>query len=221
MAQTNRRKNPDLPIDDYHRYSRCDICKLTPHLCVCDELPKIELPFEFLFIQHAEEVHRQSNTGTIAHHSIASSQLLGHGWKGEPFDSEYFKDPNREFYVLFPIPEAKVISHDFPSLSDERKTSFVILDATWKQARRMSRRLPGIRKLQFVTLPDEARPSMGLRKPHPQRGEQLNTAEAAIWTIRSLGFNEKADELESFLKNAANRILHIRGKFKRGDVSPI
>ena len=70
-----------LTGDDYNRDSRCEVCKLTPGLCLCDALPAIELPLDLLLIQHAEEIYKQSNTGSIVAASIPACRTAVHGTK--------------------------------------------------------------------------------------------------------------------------------------------
>lgn len=221
MTASHRRRHPELPLDDYRREARCETCKLTPHLCVCDETPRLDVPLRFTIIQHIEEIHSQSNTGTITHRTLPGSRRLVHGSREAPLEASLWDDPEREFCVLFPVPGAPPVSPEVPRVRPGRELDVVVLDATWKQARRMSRRIPGLPALPFVTLPDRPRASLLLRKPDPRREGQLSTGEAIAGVLRARGHVEESDRLEAFLKKVASRILHIRGKLGRADVTDI
>ena len=113
-------------------------------------------------------------------------------------------------YVLFPQAGCPVGPRGLPPARPGRSIALVVLDATWSQARKMSQRIPGLRRLPFARLPDGAAPRFCLRKS-PRPG-QLGTAEAAALALDLLGEAEGARKLREALSLMARAALRERGK---------
>lgn len=202
------RRPPPLPRE------RCKVCRVPPSLCVCARLPRIGLPFRVVLVQHGDEMHRQSNTGALVHRLLADSRVVPYGI-GEGHDVALSSLEGRDWatHVLFPIPGARPVTPNLLDVEGGQRLSLVVLDATWRQARRMSRRIPGLRQRPFVALPEGLVPRWPLRRP--TRDGQLSTAEAIAWATALLGLPGAADEIWRALALVATRILHVRGKLSR------
>ncbi|MFN0058869.1 MAG: DTW domain-containing protein [Planctomycetota bacterium] len=199
--------------DNYTRAARCTFCKLTPRLCVCDELPRIELPFRFVIVRHGKEVGRQSNTGALVPRLLPASVLVDYGLRDNPYDPAPLVDPRTDYWLLFPDEQAHLLTRTDVSREAGRSTAFVVLDATWRQARRMLTRLPELRRMRCVALPAAPQPAQLMRKaPAPGR---YFTLEAVTRTVETLGFVEEAAQLRAASTLLVRRVLHIRGKLPR------
>ena len=161
-----------------------------------------------LVIQHRRERGSQSNTGPLAHKVLENSKLVVYGDR-PPFNASVLSEPGRETFVLFPLPDAPTLSPSAITPAPGRHTTLVVLDASWRQARRMSRRIPGIRKLPFVQLPAHLSPQWTLRKPR-QPG-QLATAEAVAMALELIGEAHAAQALREALAMVAMEVIKIRG----------
>ena len=159
-------------------------------------------------IQHRRERGSQSNTGPLAHKVLENSKLVVYGDR-PPFNASVLKEAGRDTFVLFPLPDAPAISPDVIAPMPGRRTTLIVLDASWGQARRMSRRIPGIRKLPFVQLPTHLSPQWRLRKPR-QPG-QLATAEAIAMALELVGEGNAAEVLRQALAMVATEVIKIRG----------
>jgi DTW domain-containing protein YfiP len=85
----------------------------------------------------------------------------------------------------------------------------VVLDATWSQARRMFRKLGGLRGLPILRLPDAAMPAARLRES-PAPGK-VSTIEAIARALRLLEGDEVAVPLERLFDLAVVR-AHETGR---------
>ncbi len=205
------------PIDPYDKQCRCETCKLTPGLCVCGDLATVQIPVEVVLITTPGEMKSQSNTGALVRKVLANSRSLLYADPDAPFRPEGLADPTSDYQVFFPTPDARIVSPAMLPSQVGRRLSLVFLDTTWRRARRMSRRIPGLRRLPFARLPDGLTPCFPLRKP--TRPGQLNTAEAVAAALVLLGFADAAEALRSALEVVSRRVFHIRGKFKRWEVT--
>jgi DTW domain-containing protein YfiP len=159
----------------------------------------------FVIVRHRYEKHRQSNTGAVAHRVLENSELVGFGDRGESVDLESLCDNNRDNFVLFPIEGASPLERAM--LPDPEQTSIIVLDSSWRQARRMSRRIAGLRTLPFLSLPPAEVPDWQLRRASGPATQ--TTIEAIATAVEILGHSAAAGELraahELFAKSIRER----------------
>ncbi len=199
-----------MTVDDYTRDARCEVCRLTPGLCVCASLPRIDCPLEIILVRHAKEEHSQSNTGSLLHRLLPGSRILRYARGAEPFDASPLK--KNGVHVLFPRPGATIAT---PKVAPAIST-LVLLDAKWRQARRMSTRIEALRTAPFLTLPDDVRPRWVLRKPRV--AGQVSTIEAAAVALGRLGHTQAADAIWDVLNFVMPRRLHVASKTRRDTI---
>ncbi|MBI4604902.1 MAG: DTW domain-containing protein [Planctomycetes bacterium] len=192
------------------RKSRCNACKQAVAACLCAALPRVALPLRVIVLQHWRERNSQSNTGTLVSRVLAGSEVARVGCPGAPIDPSLLSDPATDYRVLFPFAGAPVVSPEDGAQRPARRTALVVLDATWPQARRMWRRVPGLRGLRFVRLPEDAVPLWRLREP-PRPG-RLSTIEAVALALEMMGHPGGAGALRAALGIVAPRILAVRGR---------
>lgn len=187
---------------------RCDVCKLAAGSCVCELLPFSRAATDLLLVQHAKEQSSQSDTARLVHRVVRGSGLLVYGERGERFELPPPARPDTRTAVLFPLPGASVLTDR--TNDPKSRLRLIVLDATWRQAKRMSRKIGGLREFPFVTLPESSVPRWRLREP---RGSgRLNTAEAVAVALRLLGDHDTAEAVENALSLVAREILKVRGK---------
>ena len=190
------------------RKARCAVCKVPHQDCLCHRLPRAAAETKILVIQHRREQGSQSNTGPLAHKVLENSKLVVYGER-QPLDASVLTEPGRDTFVLFPLPDAPTISPEVIAPAPGRNTTLVVLDGSWRQARRMSRRIPGIRSLPFVQLPAHLSPEWTLRKP--RLPGQLSTAEAVAVALEWIGESGAAQTLRDALAMVVGEVIKIRG----------
>jgi DTW domain-containing protein YfiP len=170
---------------------RCSRC-LLQH-CLCAEIPAIATQTRIVIVRHHLEIFRASNTGRLAHLALPNSALLDHGGA-----TGAARLPALEgMWLLYPegpVAEAPI---------EPAPRALVVLDATWSQARRMYRKLEGLRGLPLLRLPDAPMPAARLREsPAPGR---VSTIEAIARALRLLEGDAAAEPLEQLFALAVAR----------------
>lgn len=174
---------PLVPLPD----SRCARCRFPSPGCLCAALPRLRTGIEFVFVRHASERTRLTNTGHWAALALEGSAVVEQGVPGAPLHL-----PSRAVdgaYVLFPGPPAPP--------PGGRPRRIVVPDGTWAQARRIMQRVPALRTLPRLALapaPGAAR----LRRPTVAGG--MSTLEAVAAALRALGEGEAASRLDALLE---------------------
>lgn len=193
---------------------RCAGCKMAHALCVCGEVTVVDVPVEIVLIQTVGETRSQSNTGALVERVLASCRSVLYDDPDAPYDPAELSDPSVDYRVVFPVSGAPVVSTDLIPEDPKRRLSLILLDTTWRRARRMSRRIPGLRRFPFVRLPEDLAPRFPLRQPTAPG--QLNTAETVTWSLDLLGFDQAADALRRAQEFLFRRVLRIQGKIPGG-----
>jgi DTW domain-containing protein YfiP len=153
---------------------------------------------EVIFLRHASERDRLTNTGHWAALALEGSAVLEQGTPGVPLDGSALAAPGT--WVLYPSPHA-------PSAAVPPPTRLVVPDGTWPQARRMLQRIPELRALPRLALPS-ARPALRLRRP---AAGGMSTLEAVAAALRALGEADAAARLDALLAAGVALASRLRG----------
>ena len=194
----------------------CTICGLWESFCVCPLLPRINSRVEILLIQHSSELLRQSNTGRLVAKMVTPSEIISWGAAGIPFNAAALKKPDTNYLILYPGSSTRVLEPEDVQGPRGEKTCLVLLDATWGQARSMSRRIPQIQGLPFLSLPQEQAPVWKLRRS-PAPG-YCCTLEATIRALSVIHGNSLSSPLLLALELVMARSLHMRGKITKNEM---
>ena len=191
---------------------RCDRCQLAERACICLYCPESSCKSHFVLLMHHNEVFKPTNTGRlIADVFPASTQVSC--WsrtQPEPNLLELLKQPDRRCYIVFPEnvdhhPSAEVLPED------GKTNTFILLDGTWKQARRMltlSRWLDGIPTLAF---PESLLRGYAVRKS--EHLHQVSTAEAGGLCLQLANEPLQANKLFDYFKIFNLHYLATRGSY--------
>ena len=143
----------------------CPSCFLRVDLCLCSKLMCIRSSIQIVIVRHFREEHLTSNTGRLAALMLSNVCIVPYG-RGEPFDEELLRGDDT--WLL--LPDAK------SSVPRGRPQRLVLLDATFRQARRMYRKISGLRLLPQCALnsPEQRVPGRRISA----RPDGLSTIEA-------------------------------------------
>jgi DTW domain-containing protein len=166
--------------------ARCPHCQMGQPFCICDQASQHESPVDWVLLMHSEEILKPTNTGRLL-----ADVLPEHTWAfcwdrtAPPAELvQLLEDPHRLCALVFPGEQARLA----PDLAAEaahsqRRLTLLLLDGTWKQARRMCNRSPWLNQLACLALPP-SQSHYGLRKA--AHTGCLSTVEAAIGVLHSL-----------------------------------
>ncbi len=138
-------------IDDVHWASRhrCPACRMHLTLCLCAHVPKLATRTRVVLILHQLEVNKTSNTGTLAMACLPNGETVMHGGRVPLVrDWSQLSQP----VLLFPHPDARPLT-DWQG--SEQPVTLIVPDATWPQAIKARRRIPGLVDVPCAVLPPE------------------------------------------------------------------
>jgi DTW domain-containing protein YfiP len=172
---------------------KCARCLLQQRVCLCAEIPTVVTRTRVVIVRHHLEQHRSSNTARLAHLALPNSEIVDHGGLGGVARMPDLTGA----WLLYPIGEPMEAAPAVPP------AQLVVLDASWSQARRMYRKLPVVRTLPTLRLPDAPMVAARLRES-PGPG-QVSTIEAIARALRLLEGEAVASPLERLFDVAVAR----------------
>jgi DTW domain-containing protein YfiP len=187
---------------------RCPGCGLTPALCACALLPSVRLATRIVVVQHVRERNKPTNTARLLARMVEGTTIAPWGMREPPFDPSPLHEAGVDFRVLFPRGDAPVL--DPQTLPPAPRRGIVLLDGTWHQCTRMTRRVEVVRELPCVALPPGPPSSWGVRTQHDPRG--LSTFEAGLRVLELLEGADAVAPLRRAFEAIVARMLFMKGK---------
>ena len=213
---------------------RCEGCRLVPSHCMCALRPMLTTQAGFCLIMADIEPLKPSNTGWLVADVVPDT--FAFGWSRTavaPALLALLADPRWQPYVVFPGEYAEaervvsalctqagepacadavgpLASHaDAPPRPDPPKRPlFVLLDATWSEARKMFRKSPYLAHLPVLSLAAEQLSRYRLRRSN--RDDHFCTSEVAALCLELAGDAHAAQTLEVYLDVFTHRYLHAK-----------
>jgi DTW domain-containing protein len=180
---------------------RCEGCRQPPRWCICNEAPPLELPVAVEVLQHSNEVHKPTSTGSLILRTVANAR--GHVYeRGKSLDFSQLALPGRELWFLHPNGGA------VDALPPPANLQVVLLDASWSQARLLERACDG--KGRRVALPMSGESRYWLRTQNA--ADRFSTIEALIFLLSALGCALEAERLGCELERHVYAGLRARGR---------
>jgi len=177
----------------------CPRCLLHWEICVCSMIPRVEARTEIVLIRHITEQLMTSNTGRFAALALPRARILDYGG-GEAFDARPLRAPGTALlYCSGPV-------RPLPFLP----VRLIVLDGSFRQARRMYKRVPELRDLPEFSLPAPRVTPTRLRQP--TRAEGMSTIEAIAAALSALEGPELAAPLWALHAELVSRADRMRGR---------
>jgi DTW domain-containing protein YfiP len=119
---------------------RCPACMLGHYTCICDYRRPQANPVDVVLIMHRDEVYKPTNSGRLIA-DLFPAHTRAFLWDRINPDTallDILNDPNRQCGVVFPPdPQRPRDLVDSCIRTTDKKLTLIILDGTWKQARKM------------------------------------------------------------------------------------
>ncbi|MDO6427834.1 tRNA-uridine aminocarboxypropyltransferase [Thalassotalea sp. 1_MG-2023] len=166
---------------------RCELCQLAQVHCFCLLRQNQQSNSSFLLLMHDCEVLKPSNTGRLIADVITDTYAFQ--WHRTEVSEELINlinHPDYQPYVVFPHQYAtddRNVYHHLPEKKSNKKPLFILLDGSWREAKKMFRKSKYLSALPVLSLSLDALSARGyistysLRKA--EQGFQLSTAEVA------------------------------------------
>ena len=205
------------------RAERCVNCRLVSSHCVCAWRPMVSAQAGVCLLMHDIEVLKPSNTGWLIADVVKHTAAFA--WTRTAVDPELprlLAEPAWQPFLVFPgeyvEPQRRVSSL---ALEPGRRPLFVILDATWTQARKMFRKSPYLDHLPVLSLQPEELSRYQLRRA--KHDGHLCTAQVAALCLELAGDGRAADALnlyldvftQHYLASKAPRALDLQDELHR------
>ncbi|MAD45061.1 MAG: DTW domain-containing protein [Oceanospirillaceae bacterium] len=204
------------------RVVRCESCLLALEHCICDQRPagRDDQQVAFLFLMYQGEVYKPSNTGRLIADVVVDNYAFQ--WQRTVHDPALLallKNPAYQPVVVFPheYADGGVCIHSPQQLMDvaggHKKPLFIMLDGTWREARKMFRS-PYLKDLPVLGIQPDKASEYQLREAFHEH--QLCTAEVGIEVLKLAGEEATAAALADYFALFRHRYLagkaNIRGQ---------
>lgn len=180
---------------------RCARCWVRDQHCVCAAIPQVKTHAKIVITRHAREVHKTSGTARVAALALSNSDVVEFGEDPRPAD-EALK-VYEGAWLVFPDdegPRANV---------NERPSHLIVLDGTWRQTRRMLKKLPSLHQLPRLWLPEKADAPLRLRESPTAEGR--STLEAIADAVEMLEGPATAAPLHALHERFVEAVFKARG----------
>ncbi|WP_227367555.1 tRNA-uridine aminocarboxypropyltransferase [Halomonas sp. M20] len=185
--------------------TRCETCRLPVLNCLCPYQVKGQSEARFWLLTHSLEHNKPTNTGRLIGDILDTTEVFT--WYRTAPDTvllERLADPSFAPFVIFPDDQPdyaeRVVGIEVVSdvKQEGRIPVFIILDGTWRQARRIFRKSPYLARLPVLPLRTDRHTRYHLRKA--ASAAHLCTAEVAAELLRQSGDVEAADLLDDYFE---------------------
>lgn len=196
---------------------RCPGCRLVPSHCLCALRPQTPTRAGVCLLMADIEPLKPSNTGWLIADVVADT--FAFGWARTEVDPALLAllaDPQWQPFVVFPgefvAPERVVTQvRQAPQAGDgtlARRPLFVLLDATWPEARKMFRKSPYLDALPVLSLQPDQLSRYQLRRS--TRADHFCTAEVAALCLALAGDEQAGAVLEAWLELFTHHYLQAK-----------
>lgn len=202
------------------RAERCEQCRIAPEYCLCHLRPQVPARSAVCLVMHDQESLKPSNTGWLIADVVADT--FAYGWLRTEVDERLLAlldDPQYQPYLVFPgeFVEPERVTHEVRQQEGKRPL-FILLDATWPEARKMFRKSPYLDRFPVLSLLPEQLSRYRLRRS--KRDDHLCTAEVAALCLGLAGDEQAAAALDAYLDVFAERYLAAKRHIAVDEQSP-
>lgn len=201
---------------DLRGSERCGSCRMQLRLCICEIIPSIRLSTRISLIVHSREEPKPTNTGTLAVKCLPNSVTYIRGREGQPTTHTNLVPEGYQSVVLFPSPDAVVLTPEVVSSFDQ-PINLIVPDGNWKQAGRIPKRELAVQNVPRVILPAGSPSEYRLRR-EPRKPYGLATMEAIARALRIIEGETVYDELMHVFRVMVERTLYTKGKLKLEEI---
>lgn len=181
---------------------RCQRCWILDAFCICSSVPTVSTRTEVLVVRHERESWKSTGTARIAALGMPSLRILDFKENSEPAKSELPALVGPGTHLLFPTDESA--PWDGTAVS-----RLVLLDGTWRQARRMYAKLPALHAVPKLALPEKVTKVLQLRDSKFEAGR--STLEAIAEAIALLEGAPVGAPLHTLHAAYVERVFRARG----------
>jgi DTW domain-containing protein len=192
---------------------RCAGCRLVPSHCICALRPQVPTRAGMCLLMADIEPLKPSNTGWLIADVVADTWAFG--WartEVHPGLLALLANPAWQPYVVFPgefVAPERVVTQVAPEHAPHGKRPlFILLDATWPEARKMFRKSPYLDRFPVLSLAPEQVSRYRLRRS--RRDDHFCTSEVASLCLELAGEGAAAQVLDAYLDVFTHHYLQAK-----------
>lgn len=199
---------------------RCAGCRLVLSHCICALRPVVSTRAGMCLLMSDTEPLKPSNTGWIVADVVPDTTAFA--WARTEVDQallDMLGDPQWQPYVVFPsefVAPERVVNDLLPVNTGqgaaEKRPLFILLDATWSEARKIFKKSPYLAQLPVLSLQSEQISRYRLRRA--MRDTTFCTAEVAVMCLELAGEPLAAQTLEAYLDVFIDHYLRAKQQQK-------
>jgi DTW domain-containing protein YfiP len=203
------------------RVIRCNKCCLAQDHCICAIAPEMQIEREsnaaFLLLMYDTEVFKPSNTGKLIADIVPDTfAFLWSRTVENPQLLAVINDPKWQPYVVFPAQyaqENRDVVQQKIACKDGKRPLFIMLDGSWREAKKMFRKSPYLDKFPMVAFDPnlfDSAEHCAIKSGNPQNEEhqsryhlrissgtnQFSTAEVSARVLAMAGEDNNATLLD-------------------------
>ncbi|MGY4534264.1 DTW domain-containing protein YfiP [Pseudomonas sp. TE3786] len=181
------------------RAPRCEGCRVIAEYCLCHLRPKVPTNAGMFLLMHDVEALKPTNTGWLIADLVTDT--FAYRWfrtSVEPEIPALLNDPQWQPYLVFPgefVAPERVVTE--VNVAEGKRPLFILLDATWTEARKMFRKSPYLDKFPVLSLQPEQLSRYRLRRS--KRDDHLCTSEVAALCLELAGEPRAGAALDAYL----------------------
>jgi len=166
---------------------RCLKCFRPIDNCYCKDIIPIDAGVKFVYLMHPHEAKKQrTGTGRLASLSLIESEII----VDESFDNnlktqELIKNPLFYPMVLFPGEGSKSVEKiNFKEILKDRMLLIFLIDATWREARRMMHWSLSLQRLPMLSFKNNYLSLFEIKRQPKE--SYLSTIESSYYLLKEL-----------------------------------
>ncbi len=195
----------------------CFTCRRPKKTCLCSLISPVKTNTHFVLLMHPKESRKQRlGTGRLTHLFLKNSRIIeGVDFSGDPEINKICA--SQEFYplVLYPGKESQILSENLLGKSEgsSRRLAIFVIDATWKQAKKIMKLSHNLQSLPQIRVAPEKGSRFYIKtQPGP---DCVSTIEAVYYTLnrlKKIGFETDEQSYQGML-NLLDTLCHIQEKY--------
>lgn len=186
----------------------CPGCCLHLSLCLCDQIPKLDLKTRVSLVIHHRELKRTTNTGRLALKALSNSKMFVRGEETAPLDLSDCLTSDFQPLLFFPSEESRELT---PELLQEfsKPIHLIVPDGSWRQASKVQTRHPELKNIPRVMIRTPNTETQFLRKESSPEG--MATLQAIAIALGIIEGTIVGDQLMALYRLKLHRTMIGRG----------
>ena len=177
----------------------CPGCFLHQSLCLCSEIPKLQLRTRICLVIHRKELKRTTNTGQLALRALPNSEMKVRGTIDDQLDLTSALDPNYFPLLFYPSENAIELTPDYIA-KIHKPILLIVPDGNWRQASKVNTRHPELKNIPRVMIRAKNLEDQHLRQESTDYG---------MATLQAIAYALGATDGE-FVQNELLKLYHLK-----------